>query len=91
MVMKYNLNISLQYTGFKGEGIVDDRVWINKTHYPIRMPYDHSYKTEAVMCCIRSPLDVFVSTLVMLGSMTHNKSIIENVEDLPEWNSYIIN
>lgn len=45
MVMKYNLNVSLQYTGFKGEGIVDDRIWINKSHFPVRMPYDHSYDT----------------------------------------------
>jgi hypothetical protein len=81
MVMKYNLNVSLQYTGFKGEGIVDDRIWINKSHFPVRMPYDHYYDTQAIMVCVRNPLDVFVSGCILLASMTHNKSINEKVEE----------
>jgi hypothetical protein len=27
-VMKFNLNIALQFSGLKGEGITDGRVWI---------------------------------------------------------------
>ena len=27
-VMKFNLNVVLQFSGFKGEGITDERVWI---------------------------------------------------------------
>jgi hypothetical protein len=34
MVMKHTPNVALQVCGFKGEGIVDDRTWIKKSHYP---------------------------------------------------------
>jgi len=43
MVMKFTLNVALQYCGFKGEGIVDPCIWINKSHYPFRIPFDKSY------------------------------------------------
>jgi len=43
MVMKFTLNMQLQFSGFKGEGIVDERTWINKTHFPFRIPYDKAY------------------------------------------------
>ena len=42
-VMKFSLNVALQYSGFKAEGIVDERVWINKSHFPFRIPFDMSY------------------------------------------------
>jgi len=86
MVMKFQLNVSLQFAGFKGEGIVDNRIWINKTHFPYRLPYDTEYSTNVILCCVRNPLDVFVSQFVQLCSMTHNKSINENFHtDYPEW------
>jgi len=34
MVMKHTPNVALQVCGFKGEGVVDDRTWIKKSHYP---------------------------------------------------------
>jgi hypothetical protein len=34
MVMKFQPNIALQFCGFKGEGIHDNRAWIKKSHYP---------------------------------------------------------
>jgi hypothetical protein len=86
MVMKFNLNVSLQFAGFKGEGIVDNRIWISKTHFPLRMPYDREYKSNIVLCCVRNPLDVFVSEFVQISSMTHNLSINENFsKDFEEW------
>ena len=72
MVMKFSLNVALQYAGFKGEGIVDNRVWINKTHFPYRFPYDHPYDTSVILCCVRNPLDVFVSQILQLCTMCHN-------------------
>jgi hypothetical protein len=39
MVMKHGPNLSLQCTGLKGEGVVDERVWITKTHYPMTFPF----------------------------------------------------
>lgn len=31
---KYMVNLALQLQGFKGQEVVDDKVWIVKTHYP---------------------------------------------------------
>ena len=81
MVLKFNLNVTLQYLGFKGEGIVDDRIWINKSHFPYRFPYDKEYKTGKVLVCIRNPLDAIQSLINMIGTMTHNKSIKESLLD----------
>ena len=64
MVMKFNMNVALQFSGFKGEGIVDEKIWINKTHFPYRFPFDDSYSTNLILCCVRNPLDVFVSQLL---------------------------
>jgi hypothetical protein len=69
--------VALQFAGFKGEGIHDRRVWINKTHFPVRFPYDRSYNTNAVVCCVRNPLDVIVSQFNFLVTLTHNKQIKE--------------
>lgn len=47
--------------GFKGEGIVNERCVINKTHFPYRFPFDHQYSTDLILLAVRNPLDVFVS------------------------------
>lgn len=60
-VMKFYLNVALQFAGFKGEGITDERIWIQKTHFPTKFPYQNTFSTQAVLCCVRNPLDVFVS------------------------------
>ena len=39
MVMKFLPNMALQFCGFKGEGIVDNRVWIKKSHFPFTTPF----------------------------------------------------
>ena len=44
-IMKWTLNVSLQYQGFKGESIVKERCWINKTHYPWTTVLDRTYNT----------------------------------------------
>jgi hypothetical protein len=44
-IMKFTLNVSLQYQGFKGESVVQDRTWINKTHYPWRTVLDIPYSS----------------------------------------------
>mmetsp|Transcript_18614 Transcript_18614/g.17707 ORF Transcript_18614/g.17707 Transcript_18614/m.17707 type:complete len:142 (+) Transcript_18614:590-1015(+) len=78
MVMLFQLNVSLQYAGFKGEGINDNRVLMNKSHFPARFPYDAAYSTNAVLVCVRNPLDVLVSSLNFLVTLTHNKQINED-------------
>ena len=39
MVMKHGPNVSLQFTGFKGEGNIQENTWIKKSHYPLTMPF----------------------------------------------------
>lgn len=60
-LMKFTLNVTLQYSGFKGEGIVKDKCWINKTHFPYRTPMDREYDTQVILLAVRNPLDVIVS------------------------------
>lgn len=90
-LMKFTLNVSLQYQGFKGEGIVKDRCWINKTHFPFRTPLDCEYDTQMVILAVRNPLDVFVSFFNMIGTQSHTKSFREDITS-PEiasyWNSF---
>jgi hypothetical protein len=78
-LMKFTLNVNLQFSGFKGEGIVKDKIWINKTHFPFRTPMDKQYNTNVIILAVRNPLDVFFSFFNMIGSQTHTKSIAESV------------
>lgn len=91
-LMKFNLNVSLQYSGFKGEGIVNQgQCWINKTHFPFRTPMDKQYETNVVLLAVRNPLDVFVSFFNLIGTQTHSKSIREDLNSLeiqPFWDSF---
>eukprot|EP01041_Mallomonas_annulata_P006866 gene6866-13914_t len=68
------LSASLLKCGFKGEGIVDDSVWIVKTHYPERLGY-LKYKAMRVILLIRNPFDVIESYFHMAMTNTHNKSL----------------
>ena len=42
-----------------------------------------------VICCVRNPLDVFVSELIFFASMTHSKDINEDISTFPEWDIHI--
>ena len=90
-LMKFTMNVSLQYTGFKGEGIVKDRCWINKTHFPYRTPMDKEFDTGVIILAVRNPLDVFVSFFQMIASQTHTQTIKEpiNVDEIGQfWNEF---
>jgi hypothetical protein len=88
--MKWALNVNLQFNGFKGEGIVDHRIWINKTHFPLRCPYDKEYRTNMVIICVRNPIDVFVSEFLQYCTVTHNHGINEPFHTaFPEWDLMI--
>lgn len=75
MSIKFAMNVTLQYSGFKAEGIVDQRCWVTKTHYPYRLPFDPAYKADYAVCCLRNPLDSFVSFFNMFMGMTHTNTI----------------
>ncbi len=51
MVMKHGPNVALQHCGFKGEGMMDDRCWIKKSHYPLRFHFMKGFDSEIAVIC----------------------------------------
>jgi len=94
MVLKWSMNVALQYSGFKAEGIVNEQVWINKSHFPCRFPFDKEYSSDFALCCIRNPLDVIVSFFNMFLGMTHTNTIKGDFlgDDLVKyWKTWVTN
>lgn len=72
--------------GLKGEYIVDDRCWIIKAHHPCSIPKCLEYVSNKVICCVRNPLDVFVSWACFTNTMNHStKPSWEFHTDYPDW------
>jgi len=81
-----DVNIALQMQKMKGEDIVDDTVWIVKTHSPWCMPYAPKFKAQKIMVIVRNPLDVIPSWLNLVSTGAHNLKIEFQVEkDYPNW------
>jgi len=70
------LNVALMNMGLAGEGLVDKRVWIIKTHYPARYGKT-KFGAERCILLVRSPLDCITSLFNMVCSGTHDCSIAE--------------
>ena len=47
----------LQLPGFIGEQIVDDTVWVIKSHVPMRF-VQHDFDCNKFIFCVRNPIDV---------------------------------
>ena len=60
--------------GLAGEGLVDKRVLVVKTHYPERYGKTKFYAERAILL-VRNPLDSIVSLFNMVCTGSHNKSI----------------
>ena len=89
--MHFSLNTSLQYQGFKGEGIVKERCWINKTHFPFRAPFDREYESQVIILAVRNPLDVINSFFNMIATQSHTLSHDNDVDDpniSPYWEMF---
>ena len=84
------LNKDLMLMGLAGEGLVDKRVWIVKTHYPERYGKTKFY-AERVLLLVRNPLDCMTSLFNMVCTGSHNRSITDNdFEKFPEhWKEFI--
>ena len=70
------LNVALLEMGLPGEGLVDKRVWVVKTHYPERYGKT-KFGSERAILLVRSPLDCMTSLFNMVGSGTHDCSIAD--------------
>lgn len=68
------LNVALMDLGLAGEGLVDKRVWIVKTHYPERYGKTR-FGAERAILLVRSPLDCITSLFNMVCSGSHDLSI----------------
>jgi len=71
------LNCALMDLGLAGEGLVDKRVWITKTHYPERYGKT-KFGSERAILLIRSPLDCITSLFNMVCSGSHDLSIADH-------------
>jgi hypothetical protein len=72
--------------GLKGEEIVDERVWIVKAHHPALMPGVLKFDSNKVICCIRNPLDVFISYASLANTLSHTAvPEFDYATDYPEW------
>lgn len=81
-----NVNVHLQLQGLKGEDIVDDTVWIVKTHSPWIMPDAPVFFCNKIICIIRSPIDVIISFLHLFSLGNHvQKAPFEYHERHPKW------
>ena len=84
------LNKDLMLMGLAGEGLVDKRVWIVKTHYPEGYGKTQFY-AERVILLVRNPLDCITSLFNMVCTGSHNRSISDqDYEKFPRhWKEWI--
>ena len=81
-----HISVMLQMMGMKGEDIVDDTVFVVKTHSPWCMPFAPKFFANKAVCVVRNPLPVFVSWVNLLALCNHNSpSPFEYETEYPEW------
>jgi hypothetical protein len=68
------LNKELMLQGLHGEGLVDKRVLVVKTHYPERYGKTKFYAERCILE-VRNPLDAITSLFNMVCTGSHNKSL----------------
>ena len=76
--------------GLAGEGLVDRRVWVVKTHYPER--YGRArYASERAILLVRSPIDCITSLFNMVSTDSHDLSISDEdyMKNYKLWNEFI--
>ena len=56
-------DMALQMSGLPGSAIVDDKVWIVKTHSPWCVELSPKFDCNKALCILRNPLDSFISWL----------------------------
>ena len=84
--MSLSTATTLQIQGLKGEHIIDDRCWIVKAHHPCLLPLNLEFTSNKVICCVRNPLDVFISFASFTNTMNHSvKPDWDFANDYPAW------
>lgn len=77
--------------GLKGEQVVDNHVWITKTHCPSAFPRSLHFNANKTIIIYRSPLDVCYSYLGLTTTQSHSLKIKTKIhETYPQlWNSFV--
>jgi hypothetical protein len=79
-------NVAIQMQKMKGEDIVDDTCWIIKTHSPWCMMYAPEFKCQKILCIVRNPLDVILSWLNLVSTMSHAIKVpFDYAVEYPNW------
>ena len=78
------LNKELMHRGLEGEGLVDSRVWVIKSHYPERFGNSEFFCDRAILL-VRNPLDCIISLFHMVCTNSHHYSIHD--DDFKTFNS----
>jgi len=72
--------------GLKGEHIVDDSIWIAKTHHPYVMVDQPPMTVNKIISIVRNPIDVLPSWLSLTMLHSHyGKVPFDFEQDYPEW------
>ena len=84
------LNKDLMLMGLAGDGLVDKRVLVVKTHYPERYGKTKFYAERAILL-VRNPLDCITSLFNMVCTGSHNRSIHDSdFKKFPQlWSEFI--
>jgi len=72
------LSRSLLKKGLRGEGVVDERAWVVKTHWPERYGY-RRFPTQRVILLIRNPFDAIHSYFNMGLTNTHEGRLADDL------------
>jgi len=83
--------MSLYNAGMQGEGIVDDRCWIVKTHFPELDRLELPFIAQKAIVLVRNPFDVIDSYFNMGATGSHSKSIDdgEYLKFADHWENFI--
>ena len=65
--------------GAKGEAIIDDSVWLVKTHYPWIPPAPISFDANRTIVVVRNPLDSILSWYHYITQVNHTTKAPYNV------------
>ena len=88
--ISHGLNKALLTAGLQGEGLVDKRVWVIKTHYPERYG-GTEFGAERSILLVRNPLDAIVSVFNLFSTRSHTLSVTEDTYTRFSnvWKSYV--
>ena len=89
-----NLSASLIRFGFQGEGVVDQSVWLIKSHYPERFGYV-CFNVQKVILLVRNPFDAIASYFNMAFTNTHDKELHPSCREAPSplaniWEDFVL-